>query len=198
MKKQKQSKRTVVVFFGLVGVLTATSALLLAVAPAPLTPERNGSLMAAQEHPPKLEGVLQTSVPIEKDRWQYVYVRHSRTLPTPSGFASQGDHFIVQTGAGLMDGQVQMTTRWLNQASAVPPAGVASIDPRCVTVVIVGDLDRNVPTPAQVASVTSLVRTLQSELKISSDKVMLIDQRGSVAGIGRFFPLDAFRENLLP
>lgn len=195
MAKQKQSKRTVVVFFGLVGVLTATSALLLAVAPAPLKPE-GSSTLAASDGPPMLAGVFETSTKVQTGRWQYIYVRHSKSLQP--NFTSNGDHFVIQTGSGLNDGQVQMTTRWMNQASAVPPSGVSAIDPKCISIVVVGDLDRNVPTPAQVQSVTSLVRTLQSELNVPAGRVLMVDQRNSAGGIGRFFPIDAFRENLLP
>ena len=48
MTKQplKQQRRSLIVLGSLVGLLTATSALLLALAPAPLAPEASGSLFA--------------------------------------------------------------------------------------------------------------------------------------------------------
>jgi len=62
----------------------------------------------------------------------------------------------------------------------------------------VGDFDRSVPTPTQVRRLGQLVSTLQGRLHVSGRGVLLIEQPGSVAGIGKFFPTTAFREQLLP
>lgn len=202
----QQRKRQAWVFVGLLSVLTGTSALLLAVAPAPLKPDSAAAAwVSSQVAPaeeaafPELPGVTDTRVAVAPNRWQYIYVRHSRTAPGAARTlgTNPGDHFVIGSDENPRGG-VQMTLRWDHQVSAAAPQGVASIDPRCVTIVLVGDLDRTVPTPAQLARTTQLVRTLQKRLNIPSGNVLTLDQRGSSAGTGRYFPTEAFRENLLP
>ena len=196
----KKSKRAATVFAGLLGVLTCTSALLLAVAPAPLTPDNGPTPLMATEQTPTLAGVMNTGTPVEKGRWRYIYVRHSKTaLGDQRQLGSKlGDHFVVASGPGGSDGAIQMTTRWSNQASAMAPPGASGIHPKCISVVLVGDMDVTVPTPAQLTRATQLVRTLQQELGIPADRVLMIDERNSPAGVGRFFPTAAFRESLIP
>lgn len=203
----KKNKRAATVFAGLLGVLTCTSALLLAVAPAPLKPDSGISgapapmLAAARTSSPtsSLSGVFSTRTPVDKSRWQYIYIRHSKTpagdqrrLPSPAG-----DHFIIASGPGATDGTIQMTPRWADQLSPIAPPGAAQIHPQCVSIVLVGDLDATVPTPAQLTRTTQLVQTLQQQLGIPADRVLLLDQRNSPTGVGRFFPTQAFRESLL-
>lgn len=203
----KKNKRAATVFAGLLGVLTCTSALLLAVAPAPLKPDSGITGAAAPmlatartaANSASLSGVLSTRTPVEKNRWQYIYIRHSKT---PAGDQRRlgnatGDHFVVASGPGASDGAVQMTTRWSNQLSAIAPPGASEIHPQCVSIVLVGDMDSTVPTPAQLTRATQLVRTLQQELGIPADRILLLDQRNSPAGVGRYFPTQAFRESLL-
>jgi hypothetical protein len=198
----KKNKRAATVFAGLLGVLTVTSALLLALAPAPLRPDEDSSrgiaMLAAERHAP-LTGVLETRTPVQKGRWQYIFVRHSKTDPGDQRRLGSdlADHFVVASGPGSFDGAVQMTARWSNQVSAGAPRGASEIHPKCISIVLVGDLDRTVPTPNQLARTTQLVRTLQQELGIPAENVLVLDGRGSPAGVGRFFPTEAFADSLL-
>ena len=75
----KHSSRRFIVFTTLVGVLTLTSALLLALSPAPLTPDISNTLFAI-DSPESMEAVFQTHAPIAKDRWKFIYIHHSDTL----------------------------------------------------------------------------------------------------------------------
>ena len=201
-------RRKVVVFTSLTAVLTLTSAVLMALAPAPLTPAAASSLFAV-DAPASLDVVFQTKVPVTTDRqgparWKYIYLHHSRT---PAGDAmslgqqvqhGSGDHFVICNGDGAVDGEIQVTQRWNQQLPPAAPKGAGSIDPSFISICLVGDFDHTVPTPTQLRRATQLVSTLQSKLRIGRDAVVLLDQPTSAAGIGKYFPAGAFREQLLP
>ena len=199
MKKNK-SNRKVVVFVSLVGTLTLTSALLLALAPAPLTPDTSTSLFAV-DAPSSLDAIFDTNTPAV-GRWKYIYIHHSRT---PAGnartIADEGvvDHFVIGNGDGCVDGELQMTQTWKRQESIDrPPTGVSRMDPTCISVCIVGDFDHSRPTPTQERRLAQLVGTLQSKLHIPANRVLTVDQPGSMAGIGHSFPTEQFRNLILP
>jgi hypothetical protein len=199
----KKSRRTLIVLTSLVGVLTFTSALLLALSPAPLSPDTSASLFAV-DAPTGLDVVFETKVPPARDRWAYVFVHHSNT---PAGSAltlaqrnssGLGDHFVIGNGDGCADGEIQIGQRWNNQLSATPPAGATNIDPKCISICLVGDFDHTVPTPTQLKRLAQLIETIQSRLQIPAERVMLVTQPGvGGAGIGKYFPTAAFREQLL-
>lgn len=200
----KRGQRKFIVFTSLVGMLTLTSALLLALAPAPLTPDASSSLYAV-ESPRALDAIFDTKLPSKRGQWKYIYVRHSRTaagdavsLAEANGGGGLGDHFVIGNGDGAADGEIQLGYRWDQQLPAAPPLGASEIDPACVSICLIGDFDTTVPTPVQLRRATQLVAALQGRLGIPADRVILIDQPASAAGIGRYFPTAAFREQLLP
>src|SRR5437667_1351667 len=97
----KKTQRNFVVFTSLVCVLSLTSALLLALAPAPLAPDAT-SLFAITQ-PDSMDPIFQTHKSCEAGRWKFVYIHHSRTRSgnalsveqSPSGAA---DHFVIGNG----------------------------------------------------------------------------------------------------
>jgi hypothetical protein len=186
----------------LAGALTLTTALLLALAPAPLAPGAATSLFAV-DTPDSLEAIFNTKVPAQVERWKYIYIHHSAT---PGGDALSlgkstaggvGDHFVIGNGDGCADGEVQVGQRWNNQQPALPPAGASTIDPACISICLVGDFDHTVPTPVQMHRLTQLVNTLQARFGVSGENVLMAAQPGSAAGIGRYFPVTALRTQLL-
>lgn len=200
----KKSQRSLVVFVSLVSVLTGTSALLLALAPAPLAPDAANSLFAV-DVPSTLDVIFETKVPAQSNHWKYVYIHHSRSAAgnavslgqaTPGGM---GDHFLIGNGDGCIDGEIQIGQRWNQQQSANPPAGATEIDPACISICLVGDFDRTVPTQTQIRRLAQLVGTLQGHFHIPAENVLLVQQPdASQAGIGKYFPGTAFRTQLLP
>ena len=80
----KQPNRKVVVFTTLMGVLTLTSALLLALAPAPLTPDASSSLFAI-DAPESMDVIYQTQSSVRPGR----YGEPSRFDTTPSSPSRQ-------------------------------------------------------------------------------------------------------------
>ena len=198
----KKSQRKLIVFSTLLGVLSLTSALLMALAPAPLAPDAATSLFAVDE-PRSMDAVFETKTPVPANHWKYVYIHHSKTpagnaITLSQDTAGIGDHFVIGNGDGLMDGEIQVGQRWNNQQLAAPPTGASKINPACISICLVGDFDKKVPTPTQLRRLAQLVDALQGQLHIDAADVLLIDEPQSPAGIGRYFPQSAFRGQLLP
>jgi hypothetical protein len=149
-----------------------------------------------------MDVIFQTDTPMRTGRWKYIYVHHSTTtagnaLSLAQGSNGVADHFIIGNGDGSVDGEVQVGPRWNTQSVAGVPNGASSIDPDCISICLIGDFDRGVPTPTQLRRLEQLVGALQGRLRIGATTVFL-DQSSSAAGVGRYFPQTAFREQLLP
>jgi hypothetical protein len=197
-----QTHRRVVVLSTLVSVLTLTSALLLALAPAPLAPDAASSLFAV-EAPQSMDAVFRTAEPVAPGRWRYIFVRHTRTpggnaMTLSNSIYGMGDHFLIGNGDGAIDGEIQVGHRWNIQEGALPPAPGVKIAGDCITISVVGDFDRSVPTPTQLRRLGQLVGTLQGRLRIPAGNVILLDAPDTNAGAGKYFPATAFRDQLLP
>jgi hypothetical protein len=198
----KKSHRKFVVFTSLIGVLTFTSALLRALAPAPLRPDAAASLFAI-DAPDSMDAIFQTEVTPTSTRWKYIYIHHSRTpggdaLSLGQATGGLNDHFVIGNGDGAIDGEIQVGQRWNQQISATPPSGARGIDPACISICLVGDFDRTVPTPTQMRRLSQLVGALQGRFRITPDHVMIVTQPNTPAASGKYFPLTAFRDQLLP
>ena len=173
-------------------------------APPPLNADASYyNSLSATDRGDFLGQVFKTAVPTPQGRWKYIYVHHTAT---PSGNAltlgqlpgGLGDHFVIGNGVGCQDGEIQVSQRWNKQLPATPPAGVQSLDPACISVALVGDFDATAPTPTQVRRLAQLIATLQGQLRIGSDGVVLLEQPGNPAGVGKYFPQTSLREQILP
>lgn len=197
------AKRRVVVLVALVGVLTLTSALLLAIAPAPLSTQTTASLLAV-DAPQSFDELFESpSVPVEAAKWNYIFVHHSNA---PAGNATtmagndsmMADHFVIGNGDGAADGEIQVGLRWKQQLPPGRTAGADSIIPTCISVCLVGDFSQTRPTPTQQRQLVQLVTALQNRLHIPAGRVSFFTQNESAAGIGAFFPANDFRKQILP
>jgi len=202
VNKKTQSHRSFAVFLGLVGVLTLTGTLLLVLAPAPLSPSASSSLFAI-EAPNNLDVIFDTRVAVANSRWKYVFIHHSATaagnaLTLGQTYGSLGDHFVIGNGDGAVDGEVQIGHRWNQQTTAAPPPGATSIAPTCISICLIGDFDRTLPTPTQMRRLNQLVTALQSRFRIPASNVLLIENPGTPASPGKYFPAAAVRDQLLP
>jgi hypothetical protein len=182
---QQKNARKFYVFTALTGALTMTGALLLAISPQPLRPDAS---LSAVEGPDAFASIYSTPSPVTAGRWKYVYVHHSRSLTPP---AVTTDHFI------LTDEGLQPTSLWLNQSPATPPTGNGSIDPTCISICVVGDFDRSLPTPTQQHRLSRLIDSLQSKLRLPTRSVIMLDQPNTPASVGKHFPAADFRSQLL-
>jgi hypothetical protein len=197
----KNPTRKVIFLAGLMGVLTLTSALLLALAPPPLTNETSyDNLWAADTSNgggDLTDAIFATHVPARQGKWKYIYIHDSGKSAATVAIGA-GDHFVIAAGKDRPDGQIVMTQRWNNQTPAAAPAGVQTIDPDCISICVRGDFDAAKPTVEQVRRVTELVSTLQSQLGIGGDRVFLLDSAAGPAGIGRQFPAASLRQQIFP
>ena len=185
-------------------MLSLTSAALMALAPAPLAQGEANSLFAI-DSPSSFDVIFETKAPLTSGRWKYIYIHHTQSASgdavalaqTPAGF---GDHFLIGNGDGAVDGEIQIGQLWNLQQPASPPPGARAnkIHAECISIAVVGDFDRALPTPTQMRRLAQLVGTLQGQLHISGDDVLMIDAPKSPAGAGKYFPKAAFRNQLLP
>jgi hypothetical protein len=195
------SRRSFYVFTALTGALTMTGALLVALSPQPLRPDSATSLSAVEGADP-MGAVYATKAPIALGRWKYIYVHHSRSA---FGSAAQEamspvgttDHFVITNGNGAGDGEVQITPLWAGQQSGGSPTGTGTIDPACISICVVGDFDQSLPTTSQHHRLTQLINSLQGQLRLPTHCVIMLDQPGTVASVGRHFPVSDFRSQLL-
>lgn len=182
-------------------MLTLTSVLLRAMQGTPLTPDAASTLVAG-DSPTALRVIFNTQVSPQSNRWQTIYVHHSRTAKGDAASLARGsdgcgDHFVIGNGNGALDGEIQFTQRWNLQQPADPAPGSVNVDATCISICLVGDFDRTAPTPMQIKRVEHLVQTLQEQFRISAQAVWLFDCAGSPAGAGRYFPASAFQGQLL-
>jgi hypothetical protein len=197
-----QSKRKIVVLTSLVALLTSASALLLALAPPPLVSDGLNSL-SATENGTFLDDVFKTHVRARADQWKFIYVHQSTTTAGNArtlSFSPDGlcDHFVIGNGNGCQDGEILMSPRWNNQKPASASPGIEHIEPNCISICLVGDFDQSMPTPTQLRRLTQLVTTLQSQFRIDAENVILLSDTASPSSIGRYFPITAFRDQILP
>lgn len=191
------AKRKVVVASSLLAVLGLTSALLLALEPGQLGPQKPG-MMAA------VDPILETAVPVSLGRWRYIYIHQSGSPTGNAASLTQGadgaaDHFIIGNGEGSSDGQIEISQRWVNQLAALPPAGANSIDSNCISICLIGDFHQNLPTPSQIEKLKQLTATLQAKYRIGAESVWMVNEQGGnrAVEIGRYFPVSAFRAQLV-
>jgi len=205
-KNEKKSKATgpsaqrrVVVLIALVGVLTVTSALLLAIAPAPLSTENTASLLAVDTAQSFDELFESPTVPVAK--WGYIYIHHSASqagnATTLAGNDSMmADHFVIGNGDGCADGEIQIGRRWKLQLAPGRTPGADSIVDNCISICMVGDFNQARPTPTQQRQLVQLTNALQAKLHIPASRVFFATQTESAAGIGSFFPASDFRKQI--
>ena len=197
-----RSSRKLVVSVSLLMVLGLTSALLLALAPAPLKPDSAASLFAL-DAPRSMDVIFDTANPVGQGQWKYIFIHHSQT---PSGNAATlaarpgglGDHFVIGNGSGCVDGEIQIGHRWAAQLPPGRTPGLATVRPDCVSICLVGDFNRSAPTATQRLRLAQLVTTLQKQLAIPGSSIHLVQGTNTPADAGRYFPIDAFRQQLMP
>jgi len=190
--KDRQSRRNVLVIGGLLISLSLTSALLLALAPTPLLPEPR-SLMVL-DSTTTLDQLFDTQSPIQPNRWQYIYIHHSKTRRTDT--APAGDHFLITGATDSADGQVEIRVdpRWTYQKAM---EGARSA-PDTISICLVGDFDQSPPSEMQLRRLEQLTQALQRRLSIPGKNVITSDRQNSASGLGRRFPAARLRESLLP
>ena len=188
----------------LVGVLTFTSALLLALAPAPLNPQATSSLFAI-DAPQSLDSLFdQTAVPVRAGRWNYIYIHHSQSVSGNAQTLSETepglrDHFVVGNGEGCGDGEIQIGQRWTQQLDpGKAPGATWTLRPDCISICLIGDFNQTRPTPTQQRRLVLLVSTLQGRLHIPGSQVLFDTKTAGPVGVGAYFPAQEIHRQILP
>lgn len=190
------------VFVSLVGALTLTSAILLALAPESLRPDAARSLFASGT-PQSFDVLFDTSAPMRSGRWRYIFVHQSLTASGDAltlGQSPDGapDHFVIGNGNGCQDGEIQITQRWTQQDTPGEIPGLPRTQLNFISICLVGDFNQAAPTPAQQRRLVQLVNALQRKLDIPEQNVVFSPKGVGIAGVGRNFPATEIRAQLTP
>jgi N-acetyl-anhydromuramyl-L-alanine amidase AmpD len=146
--------------------------------------------------------------PNKADRpWKYIVLHHS-AHPSGSydqidgehrkvlGYDGCGYHFVIGNGTGSEDGKIEVAQRWTNQKHGVHcrNAKSAEIDEYGIGICFVGDLDKEPPTPRQVAAAKALVAYLSTRYTIAASRVETHAHLAATPTVcpGRHFPGQAF------
>ena len=146
--------------------------------------------------------------PNKADRpWKYIVLHHSAN---PSGNYDQidgehrkvlgydgcGYHFVIGNGTGSEDGKIEVAQRWVNQKHGVHcrNAKNADIDEYGIGICFIGDLDKEPPTPRQVAAAKVLVAYLSTRYTIASSRVETHAHLAATPTVcpGKHFPAGPF------
>jgi len=135
--------------------------------------------------------------------WRYIVLHHSAT---PSGTleaiardhagrlhaAGTAYHFLINNGrsAGTRDGQITPTPRWLQQqpgAHASVP-GHPEFSRLGIGICLIGNFNKETPTPTQMASLAALVLALSERYGVPLDRIVAHNEIQATDCPGRLFP----------
>lgn len=205
--KPALSKRTAMVWTSLLGAMTVVGGGLFLLNGGPSSAGQGLSIppLMALAGPSTVEVVFNTSRPISEGRWQAIVIHDSGSpVGTPASMDAQaramnlkglGYHFVLGNGSGLDDGEIHMGARWMEQSPGAHAAGKDAdwFNLNAIGICLVGDGDRQRPTPAQMQRLTQLTAALARELKIPADRIYLHRDIAQTTSPGRLFPEQEFR-----
>ena len=144
--------------------------------------------------------------PNKADRpWRYIVLHHSAAASGNYdqidaehrkilGIDGCGYHFVIGNGNGSGDGQIEVAQRWTNQKQGVHcrNARTHDVDEYGIGICLVGDLDKEPPTPRQIAAAKALVAHLSSRYNIAQARVQTHAHLAATKTVcpGRHFPND--------
>ena len=205
--KSSVSRRTAVVWTSLLGAMTLVGGGLLLLSGAPTPGAQGLSIppLMALSGPSTVEAVFITSKPIQTNRWQAMVVHHSGSpVGTPASMDASaramnlkglGYHFIIGNGNGLGDGEIHVGARWLSQVAGAHAAGKDAdwFNLNSIGICVVGDGDRQRPTPMQMRRLAQLTAALSRELNIPQDRIYLHNDIAQTTSPGILFPKEELR-----
>lgn len=138
--------------------------------------------------------------------WRFIVIHHSAT---PSGtvqsitqghlnqgFQDVGYHFIINNGisGGTADGQITPTTRWRDQMPGAHArvANHPEFNGEGIGICLVGDFEKQPPTPAQMAALEMLVLALRDRYRLPLEAILGHGELKNTLCPGRLFPLETF------
>lgn len=211
MKLSRTTRRTKIVWASFAAAATmATGLLILGDGGAPrgfvaTTPSliTDGAASAA-------DPIIPREAELDRARWTSIVIHHSGA-PAGSaeslhrqfesaGYDGLGFHFLIGNGQGLGDGVVDVGYRWNRQLPGAHVLGKSAAERNqdSIGICLIGNGDRRAFTDRQVTELIGLVRRLQRELGVPSDRVVLHRDLAEVTSPGRFFPAAEFKLRLIP
>ncbi len=201
-----------IVLGSLLGAMTVAAGILMVLEPSPEGAQRlprfSEVSLAAFDQPKNPADVLFAVNPKPTDqRWSSIVIRYSgsdrgsaKSLGELHRRAGMGDlayHFTLGNGHEAPDGVIEIGPRWEQQRPGYTAIALHTQQDshQTIDICLIGDFDRVAPTKAQQQDLIWLVQQLQHRLNIPAERVLLGDGRYSKAG--RYFPVAAFREQLL-
>ncbi|QEH37259.1 N-acetylmuramoyl-L-alanine amidase [Aquisphaera giovannonii] len=149
--------------------------------------------------------------PSKADRpWQYVVLHHSAnhdgSLDSIDaehrkvlGYDGCGYHFVIGNGTGSPDGRIEIAQRWARQKHGVHcrNARQSDIDEYGIGICLVGNLDKEPPTPRQVEAARALVGYLGDRYRIDASRIETHAEVAATQTVcpGRYFDMDAILGN---
>jgi N-acetyl-anhydromuramyl-L-alanine amidase AmpD len=142
--------------------------------------------------------------PNKADRpWRYIVLHHSAAdrgnydqidaeHRKILGIDGCGYHFVIGNGNGSGDGQIEVAQRWTNQKQGVHcrNARTHDVDEYGIGICLVGDLDKQAPTPRQIAAAKALIAHLSTRYDIAQGRVQTHAHLAATKTVcpGRHFP----------
>lgn len=205
--KPALSKRTAMVWTSLLGAMTVVGGGLILLNGGPGSTGQGMSIppLMALAGPSTVEGVFNTTQPIQAGRWQAIVIHHSGSpVGTPASLDAQaramnlkglGYHFVLGNGKGMDDGEIHLGSRWMHQNPGAHAAGKDAdwFNLNSIGICVVSDGDRQKPTPAQMQRLAQLTAALARELKIPAERIYLHRDIAQTTSPGRLFPEQEFR-----
>jgi hypothetical protein len=114
------------------------------------------------------------------------------------GWQSLGYDFVIGNGTGTPNGMIETGPRWRRQEAGAH-ANSIEFNRQGIGICLVGNFERQVPTPEQMESTKRLVRFLAQRFHIPAERIMGhcdIREGGGTACPGKCFPTDEIRQAL--
>lgn len=139
--------------------------------------------------------------------WRYIVLHHSGTvggnarrfdrLHRARGWDGLGYHFVITNGSGGPDGAIEVGERWWEQKHGAH-AGALTVralpeernlyNELGIGICLVGNFQRRPPTSRQIHTLARLLRRLQTEFRIPSERIVGHRHVRRTACPGRYFP----------
>jgi len=115
--------------------------------------------------------------------WNYIVIHHSATragsvkafhkFHTKQGYGGIAYHFVIGNGNGMKDGEIEATFRWNKQISGTHVT-TNSWDHNVfgIGICLVGNLENQAPTEAQMKALNLLVSQLKNEYGINNKNII--------------------------
>ena len=115
--------------------------------------------------------------------WNWIVIHHSASdaggavifdqWHRKRGWDELGYHFVINNGDGRPDGEVEVGSRWFKQKQgAHAKSASGQYNQRGIGICLVGNFEKNQPTPAQRAALLKLTNYLAREFAIPSARII--------------------------